>query len=92
MKLSGKLLLVQHYPQIPCNPFCVPVKDEYEAVKIINMLANQHIWLLENKIITDYSNGFSVSMWADGKWESYFNHEEIMDWETFEETYRDILQ
>lgn len=47
MQLSGKRLQVHHYPQVPCNPFSVEVKDEYEAIKMIDTLADQHIWLLE---------------------------------------------
>lgn len=92
MTLSGKRLQVHHYPQMPCTPFCVDVKDEYEAMKIINTLADQHIWLFANKLIPDYSNAFMVVMWENNEWVEYFNHEEVMDWDTFEETYEDILQ
>jgi len=94
MQLVNKKLQVRHYPQIPCKPFIVNVKDEFEAKKIADVLANQHLWLYENRIIPDYSNAGEVVMWdedSDGEgtpdWVSYFNEAECMEWEEFEETY-----
>lgn len=92
MKLLGNPLQVWHYPQIPCDPFKVNVKDEYEAYKIINTLADQHIWLLQNRLIPDYANSFEVVMNFDGKtWEPYYNKEEDMSWEDFELIYEDEI-
>lgn len=70
-------------------PFQVDVKDEYEAVKIINTLADQHIWLFQSKMIPDYANDFDVVMWdEDGKeWVPYYNESEGCDWNEFEEIY-----
>lgn len=48
-KVTNKLR-VSHYPQLPCKPFIVEVADEFEASKISNVLANQHLFLFENKI------------------------------------------
>ncbi len=93
MKLTGKRLQVWHYPQVPCEPFIVDVKDEYEAVKIINTLADQHIWLLQNKLIPDYSNTFEVVMFdvKEQDWAVYFNEEEGLTWEEFEEVYENEI-
>ncbi len=89
-----KKLQVRHYAQIPCKPFCVDVADEVEAKKIMDVLADQHLFLYEQRIIPDYSNTMSVVMWdenVDGEgtadWTDYWNEEESMDWDMFEETY-----
>lgn len=91
MKLSGKRLKIQHFPQLPCNPFEVEVKDEHEAIKMINTLADQHIWLLKNKLIPEYCNTFNVVMWEKDEWVDYWNYEEIMNWEDFEAVYENEI-
>lgn len=91
MVLSAKRLQVHHYPQIPCDYFCVNVKDEYEAIKIITILAAQHIWLFTNKIIPDYNNIMEVIMWNGREWIPYYNEEECMDWNDFATTYENEL-
>lgn len=96
MKKVQNRLKVAHYAQIPCKPFYVEVVNEIEAKKIIDILANQHLFLYEQKIIPDYSNSIQVLMWDDkideetGKpygWVDYWNDEEVMEWDEFEETY-----
>jgi len=96
MKNVLNTLQVWHYAQVPCKPFCVDVVDESDAKRIIDVLANQHLFLFKNEIIPDYSNVISVMMWDDsideetGKpygWVSYWNEEEMMEWDEFEETY-----
>lgn len=87
MKLSGKRLKVQHYPQLPCEPFEVEVQDEHEAIKTINLLADQHIWLFKNKLIPDYCNCFNVVMFDGSDWVNYWNTNESMNWEDFEAVY-----
>lgn len=88
MKKVSNKLRVHHYPQIPCKPYIVDVKDEYEAYKIVQVLANQHLWLYENKIIPDYANEICVVMYADdgniAGWEPYWNEEEQMEWDEIE--------
>ena len=56
MKNVTNKLRVHHYPQVPCNPFIVDVADEQEAKKIMDVLAEQHLFLFANNIIPDYSN------------------------------------
>jgi len=88
-------LRVYHIAQIPCKPFIVEVKDEAEAKKIIDVLANQHLFLLELNIIPDYCNAVGVEMWDEQmeedengeKWTDYWNGDELMEWDEFEETY-----
>ena len=91
MQLVKNKLQVRHYPQVPYQPFCVDVKDEFEAKKILDTLAKQHLWLYENRIIPDYCNVIEVVMLdeEDGNsdWISYWNEKEQMDWDEFEQTY-----
>jgi hypothetical protein len=92
-KVKNKLR-VHHYPQVPCTPFFVDVADEIEAQKIINVLADQHLFLFKHNIISDYSNALNVVMYdedSDGEgnpdWVDYYNYLEVMDWDEFSETY-----
>jgi len=89
MKKVKNKLQVLHYPQIPCKPFRVDVKDEYEAGRIINILAKQHLFLYEKNIIPDYSNVIEVVMYDEDekKWITYWNEEECMEWEEIEDNY-----
>lgn len=94
MKKVANKLRVLHYPQIPCTPFFVDVKDEEQAYLISETLANQHFFLFDNNFIPDYANVISVVMWdedsdGDGNpdWVDYWNEEEAMEWDEFSETY-----
>lgn len=87
MKQATNKLRVSHFPQIPCKPFIVEVKDEEQASLIVNTLANQHLFLFDNNFIPDYSNVIIVEMLEDGEWISYWNEEELMEFDEFEETY-----
>ncbi len=89
MNTVSNKLQVRHFPQVPCKPFCVDVDGEKEAKKIKDILANQHLFLFDEKIIPDYSNAIIVMMWdnENKEWVDYWNEEEIMDWDEFEETY-----
>lgn len=92
MKKVKNKLRVLHFAQIPCKPFVVDVNDEIEAIKIKNVLADQHLFLLEQNIIPDYNNVVCVVMWDDNidedengeKWINYWNEEESMDWDELE--------
>jgi hypothetical protein len=92
-KVTNKLR-VSHYPQIPCKPFIVEVKDEEQALLIRETLANQHLFLFDNNMILDYSNVITVEMWdenSDGEgnadWVDYYNENENMEFDEFVETY-----
>lgn len=94
MKLVNNKLRVCHFAQVPCKPFIVDVKDEFEAKKISDVLAAQHLFLYAENIIPDYSNIISVEMYdedSDGEgnpgWIDYWNEEEGMEFDEFENTY-----
>lgn len=94
MKNVKNKLRVLHYPQIPCEPFFVDVKDEEQALLVRETLADQHLFLYDNNMIHDYCNAISVVMWdedSDGEgtpdWSDYYNEEEMMDFDEFVEAY-----
>ena len=94
MNLVKNKLRVLHYPQIPCKPFFVDVKDEEQAYLIQETLANQHLYLFDNNIIPDYATSIEVVMWdedSDGEgnadWVIYYNEEEGIEWDEFVEEY-----
>lgn len=93
MQTVTNALRVLHYPQIPCKPFVVEVKNEAEAHLVAETLANQHLFLFENGFIDDYSNVICVQMWGDIDgdgdlgWMDYYNEDEMMEWDEFVETY-----
>jgi len=90
-------LRVVHFPQVGQKlSFKVDVKNEEEAYKIIEVLSQQHLWLFKNKYIPDYSNVIFVEMYDDSidpstkepyGWSDYYNDEECMDWDEYEEVY-----
>lgn len=92
MKNINKPLRVLHYAQIPCKPFIVSVKDEYEAYKIMNTLADQHLFLFDKKIIPDYSNMLLVQMEDEDGWVDYYNEEEAFEWSEVEEYIEQLTQ
>ncbi|AEZ66275.1 hypothetical protein EXT67_20440 [Pectobacterium atrosepticum] len=49
-------LRVCHVPQIPMEPFIVPVSSLEEAVVVMNALADYDLFQFENKIKPDYCN------------------------------------
>jgi hypothetical protein len=94
MKQVNNKLRVLHYPQIPCEPFFVDVKNEEEAFLISETLANQHLFLFDKGFIPDYSNVISVVMRDndyDGEgssdWVDYYNEFEDMNFEEYTEAY-----
>ena len=97
MKNVKNKLRVSHFPQIPCKPFIVEVKDEEQALLIRETLANQHLFLFDNNFIPDYSNIITIEMWdenSDGEgnpdWVDYYNEEEGMEFDEFVETYLSV--
>lgn len=94
MNLVNTELRVVHIPQLSRGCFYVKVSNEREAYLIKEALANQHLYLLKNDIINDYSNAIFVEMFDDGagEWVDYYNKSEDLDWDDFEETYEDYIK
>jgi len=62
-------------PQVPMNPFYVPVKTIEEAVLILDTLAKYDLFQLANSIKPDYSNAGGLQVMVDGKWEEWEDEE-----------------
>lgn len=61
----SKKLRICHYPQIPCEPFFVEVKDLHEAKKIYNILADYDLFQYDNNIKPDYSNMTTLEEYSE---------------------------
>lgn len=74
-------LRVAHYPQIPCKPFHVEVKDLQEAKKIFDVLANYDQFQLDNRIKPDYCNSTVLEQWDEEEkdWMSWCDDETGID-------------
>ena len=100
MKLVKHKLRVCHIPQIPMNPFQVPmspfiveVNNEREAYLMVNALTEQHLFMLDEKVIPDYCNHIYVEMLEDGEWCDYYNDSDYgFEWEDFCEEYCEQLE
>lgn len=77
----NKKLRISHFPQIPCKPFIVEVKDLEEAKLISNTLANYDLFQYENKIKPDYCNATVVEEFdeAENEWVSWCDEETGID-------------
>jgi hypothetical protein len=68
-------LRVWWIPQVPMNPFYVPVKNTEEAKLVLETLANYDLFQLENNIKPDYSNAGGLQVMVDGEWEEWEDEE-----------------
>lgn len=69
----SKKLRVVHFPQIPCKPFIVEVKDLKEAKLLFDVLADYDLFQYENNIKPDYCNATVLQEWDE-------NEQEWLDW------------
>ena len=60
-------LRVWWIPQVGASgePFYIPVKDEVEGKKVLDMLAAYDAYQLQNRIKPDYSNVGGLQKWND---------------------------
>lgn len=74
-------LRVQHFPQIPCEPFLVEVSSLEEAKKISDTLAFYDLFQFHNKIKPDYCNATVVQEWdeEEGEWWDWSDEETGID-------------
>lgn len=77
----NKQLRVAHFPQVPCKPFCVEVKNLQEAKLIYDVLADYDLFQYENRIKPDYSNATVIEQKyeQDTEWESWYDEETGID-------------
>lgn len=79
--MNEKKLRVCHFPQIPCHPFIVEVKDLNEAKLIFDTLANYDLFQFENRIKPDYCNSTILEEWNydNNEWLSWCDDETGID-------------
>lgn len=62
-------------PQIPMEPFFVPVKSVREGVLILDTLAKYDMFQFESKIRPDYCNTGGLEMLENGEWTDWYDDE-----------------
>lgn len=76
-----KKLRVVHFPQVPCKPFIVEVRDLREAKLIYDVLADYDEFQYKNRIKPDYSNATVIEEFDEesGEWISWYDDETDTD-------------
>jgi hypothetical protein len=72
-------LRVWWIPQVPMQPFYVPVKDIKDAKLILDTLARYDLFQFKNHIKPDYSNAGGLQVYSDD-----IDDEETSGWEEWE--------
>lgn len=67
--MAKQQMRVTWIPQVGCDAeMVIPVKDVFEGVKIMQVLANYDLFQYENRIKPDYSNMGFLEVYEDGEW------------------------
>jgi hypothetical protein len=76
-----KKIRVAHFPQVPCKPFIVEVRDLKEAKLIYDVLADYDEFQYKNRIKPDYCNATVIEEFDEesGKWVSWCDDETGID-------------
>jgi len=76
-----KKIRVAHFPQVPCKPFIVEVRDLKEAKLIYDVLADYDEFQYLNRIKPDYCNATVIEEFDEesGKWVSWCDDETGID-------------
>lgn len=68
-------LRVWWIPQVPMEPFWVPVRNLREAELLLKTLADYDIFQFENHVKPDYCNAGGLSRFEDGEWCDWWNED-----------------
>lgn len=71
--MDRKETRVWHIPQVPGNPFHVPVQSLGEAVLVLDALAAYDKFQLDNNIKGDYCNVQGLEVLEDGEWVEWYD-------------------
>lgn len=85
-------LRVWWIPQIPGEPFTVPVKDIVEGVKVLDILASYDLFQLANNIKGDYCNAGGLQVFLDDAGDGKPGWCEWYDEETGEDNPKEYLR
>ncbi len=83
----ARSLRVKWIPQIPMKPFIVPVDNEREAAKVMDILSAYDLFQYENNVKPDYSNMGALEIFdaddtedsPEGSWVGWFDEETGFD-------------
>lgn len=75
--MKAKKLRLCHFPQLPCKPYIVEVKDLEEAKKVSDILAYYDLFQYENNIKSDYCNATILEEWDEDaqEWNDWCDEE-----------------
>lgn len=73
--MADQQLRVWWIPQIPMQPFHVPVRDIEQANFLLSALAKYDLFQLEHNIKPDYSNAGGLEVFEDGEWCEWYDEE-----------------
>lgn len=67
----GSKLKVWHIPNILGDPFEYPCESIGQAKKLLDVLAEYDLFLMDKGLRSDYSNASGVEQFNDGAWEEW---------------------
>lgn len=67
-------LRVWHIPQVPGEPFHVPVASVDEAVTVLNALADYDRFQFDNQIKPDYANAQGLEIFEGEDWCEWYDN------------------
>jgi len=75
-------LRVWHIPQVPMQPFYVPVSSPEEAVRVLDMLGRYDDFQFRKNIKPDYSNASGLVVFEEGEWMEWYDEDgnDIDEW------------
>jgi hypothetical protein len=68
-------LRVWHIPQVPMEPFYVPVNNVKEAILVINVLEDYDNFEFDNHVKPDFMNATGLEVFEDGEWCEWYDEE-----------------
>lgn len=83
-------LKIWHVPQIPGQPFEVPVSTPEEGAKLLDVLADYDAFQYEHSIKPDYCNAGGLSVFEDGEWVDWTHPETGMDLDEYIESTQEV--
>lgn len=73
--IANAELRVWWIPQVPMQPFYVPVSSVAEGVKIMDVLAEYDLFQLRRHVKPDYCNVGGLQMLEDGEWVDWYTED-----------------
>lgn len=91
MNQTHKKYRLLHYPQTPSKPFIVESDDLDYLVKLQDVIARQHLFLYENKVIPDYTNSIIIEELIPEEYRTEEYSDELY-WSVDEDEIKELLE